>query len=69
MIITFLYWLLIFGVISSIGVTSVNILQKKRPHKKNLCYNTPLPCATRPLGHIVLRDSLNIRKGFKLIKK
>ena len=38
------------------------------PVRPSTCHNTPLPCATRPLGYVVLRDSTDMQKGFKLIK-
>lgn len=38
-----------------------------KPEPNSFCYNSPIPCATRPLGHVILRDSL-IKNGFKVIK-
>ncbi len=39
------------------------------PIRPDLCNNSPLPCATRPLGQMILRDSLDMQKGFKMIGK
>lgn len=39
------------------------------PVRPSTCHNAPLPCATRPLGYVVLRDSTDMQKGFKLIEK
>ncbi len=37
------------------------------PIRPDLCNNAPIPCATRPLGYMVLRDSTDMQKGFKMI--
>jgi len=36
------------------------------PIRPDLCNNSPLPCATRPLGYVILRDSTDMQKGFML---
>ena len=39
------------------------------PIRPSLCHNSGIPCTTRPLGYIELRDSSDMQKGFKLIEK
>jgi len=37
------------------------------PVRPTVCSNAPIPCATRPLGYMILRDSMDMQKGFKMI--